>query len=144
MTKIQVTAQQRANALDALNNMWPSVPSKNVHKRLGWWRADTHRHGQVNVNVTSGNTKPDCGTVCCFGGWCAWWPAFQAQGVYADKSGYPKIAGVDHNTDFVLFGSGSMFSPRDYHDADEGFKGSDHKLVTRRLKWLIKNSEVVA
>ena len=57
---IKVTQLQRDNALDALNNMWPSVPPENVVDRLCTWRLDEF------------GTQPDCGTAACFGGWCAW------------------------------------------------------------------------
>ena len=128
---IQVTQQQRDNALDALNNMWPSVPPENVYPGLNAWVRDA---GQ-----------PNCGTVACFGGWCAWWPAFRDQGVVASaSSGAPTILGRHFGVASDLFGNYDLFHPRGEHEADMGFEGNDHELVTHRLKWLIENSEVVA
>jgi len=138
MTKIQVTAQQRANALDALNNMWPSVPPENVKKHLSWWREDRES------NHT--NTPPDCGAVACFGGWCAWWPAFRAQGVTSSSIGAPRLKGSPFSVATVLFGDFTMFYPSGEHEGDGGpkYRGTDHELVTKRLNWLIQNSEVVS
>lgn len=130
--KIKVTAQQRANAIEARDVMWPSVPSKNVATWLASWRKD------------STHEVPTCGTVACFGGWCAWWPSFQAQGVTATPTGAPQLrdkqgAAVGK----TLFGTEDMFLIRGDHTADIGFTGTDHILVTTRLNWLIKNSVVV-
>jgi hypothetical protein len=134
MSKIQVTAQQRANAVEALEVMWPSVPPENVIRHLNHWREDAK------------GTPPTCGTVACFGGWCAWWPSFMNQGVKAASGGAPispsQAAGQRHAEQF-LFGDPEMFDPRGCHPADQRFKGSDHDLVTNRLKWLIESSEVV-
>ncbi len=129
---IQVTRQQRDNALDALNNMWPSVPPENVAIQLRKWREDDTA------------TMPDCGTVACFGGWCAWWPAFRAQGVVAVGPGAPSHFPSGDSVAHVLFGDYRIFYRRYHHESDSMFKGTDHELVTRRLKWLIKNSEVIA
>lgn len=137
---IKVTAQQRANLLDALNVMWPSVPKKNVYPNLDNWRVDRE------------TTPPTCGTVACFGGWCAWWPAFKKQGVRVTDGGAPRLMGDGQSFDKPsrvsqrLFGDDGLFACRDYgHDADpdEMARISPHALVTRRLKWLLANSEVV-
>ena len=48
--KIKVTAQQRANAIEARDVMWPSVPAKNVVNRLYPWR------------LGSAHEAPTCGT----------------------------------------------------------------------------------
>jgi len=137
MTKIQVTAQQRANALDALNVMWPSVPPENVYPDLLDWRKAGH------------GTVPDCGTVACFGGWCEWWPPFREQMKLEPTHG---CAGWHQATS--LFGPSHeraidcLFSIRHYgngHPADQTFPGgTDHELVTNRLNWLIQNTEVVS
>lgn len=133
MGKIQVTQQQRDNAIDALENMWPSVPPKNVYPSLRGWRAE----GEVG--------PPDCGTVACFGGWCAWWPNFVRQGIFPSYAGMPLIkkrsAGICAAEE--LFGISAMFEPRDATLLDWIVAGTDHELVTHRLKWLIANSEVV-
>lgn len=134
-TKIRVTARQRANAVEARNVMWPSVPPENVANWLSSWRLD------------STSEVPTCGTVACFGGWCAWWPSFQAQGVQScGGTGAPELLGKFASSRHVsneLFGSQDMFFTRGDHTADIGFTGTDHKLVTTRLNWLIKNSVVV-
>ena len=133
--KIKVTAQQRANAIEARDVMWPSVPSENVATWLVSWRTD------------STHEVPTCGTVACFGGWCAWWPSFQAQGVQAcEHTGAPKLFGKScshRDASNELFGTEDMLFPRGTHTADIGFSGTDHMLVTTRLNWLIKNSVVV-
>lgn len=131
MEKIKVTQQQRDNALDALHNMWPSVPAKNVARELGAWR------------VGPAHEAPDCGSVACFGGWCSWWPAFVAQGVVRSPMGCARMLDGSFAAR-SLFGDQDLFNCRDGHNADAGFKGSDHKLVTHRLKWLITNSEVIS
>ena len=136
MNKIQVTAQQRANALDARDNMWPSVPEANVMPELASWRRGSDR-----------GVKPNCGTVACFGGWCAWWPAFRAQGVQVDScTGQPyAIGGPTGSVSLDLFGHYGMFYVSGANaDTDYGFQGTDHELVTHRLNWLIENSEVVS
>lgn len=136
---IRVTQQQRRNAMAARFQMWPSVPPENVIRNLSNWRAD------------DSNFRPDCNTVACFGGWCAWWPFFREQGVRADAEGMPYIGEgePDQHGTFValhLFGHRALFLPRGDHPADphpwDDDRVTDHKLVTRRLDWLIANSEV--
>lgn len=133
MNKIQVTAQQRANAIEALTVMWPSVPPDNVYPRL--------RHFGNSDQLLP--ERPDCGTVACFGGWCAFWPGFVSQGMEI-RYGLPLFDGEGGTgAGSALFGA-SLFRQRDHLDCDTGFKGTDHALVTRRLNWLIKNSVVVS
>lgn len=130
MENIKVTQQQRDNALEALNVMWPSVPSKNVVRGLQTWREDDE------------GAAPDCGTVACFGGWCAWWPTFRRQGVRTNSYGAPTHRRLLDVSEF-LFGDGDLFNVRSFHRADWIFNGTDHALVSNRLRWLIKNSTVV-
>lgn len=129
------TQQQRDNTLDALNNMWPSVPEENVALRLSFWRESRSRA-----------KKPDCNTIACFGGWCAVWPAFQTQGVSVHPAyGSPTTPGniyFPHEVAKALFGDVSIFNSRGLHLADDNFTGSDHALVTNRLKELLNNSKV--
>jgi hypothetical protein len=139
------TQQQRANTLDALNNMWPSVPYENVAEKLMYWRT-WKEFGNV----------PDCGSVACFGGWCAWWPAFRAQGVIMGAYGSPRLKNeqdynnyddYDHEIDtrhicMKLFGVMALFNARDYFIADRNFKGTDHELVLHRLQWVLDNTQV--
>jgi hypothetical protein len=130
---IKVTAQQRANAIEARDVMWPSVPESNVTSGLSLWR-DDYRPME----------PPTCGTVACFGGWCEWYPPFRMQlSVSSPKvASWDAIVGLygpsdDPNIDGLL-------DPRGSHCADQGFRGSDHALVLRRINWLIKNSKVDA
>lgn len=125
MNKIQVAPLQRANALEALNVMWPSVPPENVFPGLWDWRTDDAKE------------PPTCGTVACFGGWAEWWPPFKAQiAAMGHSEGYNWRGTVE------LFGT-ALVDSRGYNPADAGFEGTDHELVTNRLRWLISNSEVV-
>lgn len=141
--KIKVTQQQRDNALEALNVMWPSVPEENVYPELERWRNDLLR-----------TKPPTCGTVACFGGWCAWWPPFVAQGIAVELDGRPVVAKFGSTTgalsSMTLFGESSLFDARYPNGEREWFDRlprieceTDHAHVTRRLQWLIENSEVV-
>lgn len=135
MEKIKVTAQQRANALEARDVMWPSVPEANVIEELCNWTE--HQ-----------SDKTDCGTVACFGGWCARWPKFQDQGVYVDKRGVPRSNFEGPFAVSTLLFGDSLFTARssgtDSRMGLYGFDGTDHELVTARLNWLIENSEVIS
>lgn len=128
---IVVTAQQRANALEALNVMWPSVPPQNVYPELLGWRIDPWKR----------STRPNCRTLACFGGWCAWWPAFREQGVRARPVGTPYLVDDEFSSgadvSLQLFGVGDLFRSR-----TEGGGLSDHEVVTQRLGNLIANSRV--
>lgn len=129
---IKVTPQQRENALEALNVMWPSVPPENVYPSLLAWRNSPYREA------------PHCGTLACFGGWSEWWPPFRAQlGLNPGEgtSSWPRLA--------RLFGPPGhkhidwLFNATGGHPADRGFEGTDHELVSNRLRRLIANSEVM-
>lgn len=139
MEKIKVTAQQRANAVEALTVMWPSVPAANVAHKLSTWRAYNEER----------NGPPTCGTHACFGGWCAWWPSFRTQGVTSDSTGAPVMGrAIDGGVARKLFGAKFLFDYRSFlraHRADHNTELlTDHELVTHRLQWLIDNSEVIA
>ena len=125
---IKITAQQRANQLEALNVMWPSVPAKNVYSNLTRWR-------EQNYSIK----KVDCDTLACFGGWCSLYPKFIAQGIYADDYGIPCM-GDASGTEVAgnFFGDGALFLPRSVYEL-----GTDHQVVTTRLKKLIRYSVVV-
>jgi hypothetical protein len=133
---IRVTKQQRANAIEARDVMWPSVPPENVMPDLGAWRA-----------IKCGRGRPTCGAVACFGGWCAWWPGFRAQGVQADGKGMPTLPGMSwaSNVSKELFGHSEMFMARGSATIDRHapYELTDHELVTHRLNWLIANSKVI-
>lgn len=149
MSKIQVTARQRANAIEARDIMWPSVPPENVYPKLGWYRKDpgvpTHNSIGIRGNEIYILKPPSCETLACFSGWCAWWPPYHRQGVQSSIVGSAVIP--ENNSSlyatYTLFGDCDLSSCRDGHVADREFKGTDHELVTHRLNWLIKNSEVI-
>ena len=149
MNKIQVTAQQRANALEALNVFWPTIKPEQVFDRLLRWRSDEGPEGEGCDGVDAEFDRPPvCGTVACFGGWLEWYAPFRAQlGLAPDKGE------VDIDTLHSLFGTTysrdsdklNIFAVlNDGFAADIGFEGTDHELVSHRLRWLIENSEVVA
>lgn len=127
---IKVTAQQRANLLEALHVMWPSVPPENVAKDLRFWLRDSRRK------------RPGCKTIACFGGWCALWPSFVAQGVRPGPLGSPTddTGAFPSRISERLFGESSLFADRKGW-TDEG-PLSDHEVVTFRLQFLLLNSEV--
>lgn len=130
--KIKVTQKQRDNLLEALNVMWPSVPPENVFPALAAFRSGDKF-----------KAKPTCGTVACFGGWCAWWPSFRAQGVRVnpDNVGAPMMGNSYWAAEVAekLFGDYGLFMSRLDHES-----GTDHEVVTARLKKLLANSEVAA
>jgi hypothetical protein len=142
---IEVTKQQRDNLMEAMHVMWPSVPEQNVSSRLGRWRDTT----ALGFYSERSDTPPTCGTVACFGGWCAWWPSFMAQGIHADGTGAPSTKKRGYYADpgaaaRKLFGDGNLFLPRDMHPADKQVpsSASDHELVKERLYWLLHASKV--
>lgn len=129
MAKIQVTAQQRANAIEARDVVWPSVPKKNVARGLGAFTVGEH-------------SRTDCGTVACGGGWICRWPAFRAQGAGVDAEGIPTWNGETYVGGLArgLFGVSTwlLFDARRDNE-----RGTDHEVFARRLRVLIKNSVVV-
>jgi len=138
--KILVTKKQRANLLDAIIRMWPSVPEANVVHYLSTWRG---KEPAMQV--------PTCGTTACFGGWCEWWPPFRKQiGLRAPKSGEKLVYGNQAGWHDItrLFGPMTednvdrLLAPRGCHPSDLGFSGTDHALVANRLQWLFHNSVV--
>lgn len=80
---------------------------------------------------------PTCGTICCFGGWCAWEPAFMAQGIFAEGSmGVPVLA-RDENESVprYLFGDYTLFFSRSVLDELDGapYDCTDRDVVLRRI-----------
>lgn len=160
---INVTQRQRDNALQALNVMWPSIPARNVIRELASWRSEPSVKDPFTVDVS---TIPTCNTIACFGGWCPWWEPFAAQGVIVDPdSGVPDLVqevkdrirahyspfrhGANALVALHLFGFPELFYAQgEFLDCSD-IKGynekncSAHAAVTRRLKWLIKNSQVI-
>lgn len=160
---INVTQRQRDNALQALNVMWPSIPTRNVVPELSCWRSEPNAADPFTVDVS---TIPTCKTIACFGGWCPWWEPFAAQGVIVDaETGIPDLVQevknriLDHYRPWRhaspclvavhLFGVPDMFYAQGEFLDFSGIKDynestcSAHAAVTRRLKWLIKNSRVI-
>lgn len=140
-----ITRQQLHNLLEARDVMWPSVPGGNVLPQLGAWRNDS-------VIVDRTNEPPTCGTMACFGGWCAWWPTFRKQGVRSDRTGAPYVERrgglLPNGVAQYLFGYEWLFSARGFAYADIGIlkrrgeRIGDHELVTRRLNYAITNAVV--
>lgn len=122
------TPQQIANLREALEVWWPSVPEANVADRLRFYTKDE-------------SDRTDCCTVACFGGWAARWPGLIAQGLGVSECGYP-VLGAEVFGPFIadaLFGDISLFKARGSHEADEDFTGTDHELVTNRLRWALEH-----
>jgi hypothetical protein len=138
MKKLVVTAQQRANALEALNVFWPSIKPAQVAHHLRFWREDEDEQDNYL------DQPPGCGTVACFGGWLEWHTPFRSQlGLASDKGE------VEFEELLSLFGTTgnaggfNIFAERNFgFPADFDFTGTDHELVSNRLRWLIENSEV--
>lgn len=146
------TEQQICNINDALHNMWPSVKPEQVSQNLGLWRSKKCGDEEEEIDSVEAYTiPPACGTMACFGGHCAWWPAFRAQGVQVGTWGQPKLratselcpgggAGVAAE---LLFGDELMFKTRWSHPADPAPGSeddetiSDHELVANRLRWAL-------
>ena len=148
MNKLQVTPLQRANALEALNNWWPTVNPAKVAERLNFWRADPNAAGEIGRHdVPDLDQPPRCGTVACFGGWLEWHVPFRQQaGLDPDKGEADledmfNFFGVTRNT--KIFSERRCGCKADVDAAGEPFTGTDHELVSNRLRWLIENSEVV-
>ena len=148
---IKVTQLQRNNALSA-KKMWNSVPEAKVMPGLNGWNSLSVREdgdGEDDKEMT-----PDCNTICCFGGWCAYWPEFRAQGVIAVWGGMPAFEGLyAGEVDKVLFGCDDLFAIRGEGDAEKLLEekdqdaydeASDWQIVMNRINWLIKNSVVTA
>lgn len=126
------TQQQRDNTLDALNVMWPSIPPEEVSPGLESW-------------YLASEVEDGCGSLACFGGWCALWPNFQKQGVVAGLGGRPTSNRTNHffmSVPYMLFGNHGLFISRGGFISDGGFVGTDHELITNRLTWLLENSTV--
>ena len=130
---IEVSELQRKNLLEA-KEMWDSVPEKNVISGLKDFRAERR--------LVAMREAPTCNTLACFGGWCAWWPAFQAQGVIVSFSGGPHVRNHDCTSTF-LFGHPNLFARRGDYLIDRFTNdSSDWKIIMNRLNWVIKHSEV--
>jgi hypothetical protein len=119
--------------------MWKTIPPENVSYQLETWRLDNNS-GQPDV-------PPTCNTIACFGGWCAWWPAFRQQGVKSFFDGSPSFRVDLDNYDMpykvsqVLFGDRRLFNPRGLF-GNEKTKGlTDHEVVMKRLVALLKEAE---
>jgi hypothetical protein len=130
---IKVTQQQKLNQLSA-KEMWLTVPTENVSWNLGDWREDNHFNYK--------NSPPSCGTIACFGGWCAWWPYFRAQGVGSNNRGVPDN-GTSLSVPGDLFGCGFLGETA-FYSRHPSEKGTDWQVVMTRINRMLKNSEVAA
>lgn len=143
--KIQVTAQQRANAIEARDLMVPSIPAENLAPNLSYWGSTGRREEVIR-------TRKACGAVACFGGWCTIWPSFREQGVTTAYAGSwePALKGDPYasagEVSFRLFGDSALFCPRLSRAVGDSIteRGSETKIILRRLNKLIKNSKVQA
>jgi hypothetical protein len=96
--------------------------------------------------------EPTCGTIACFGGWCAWEPAFRELGVRSNHHGAPVIdegcarSGLDVAQ--YLFGDEAMFCPAMRGDIWPGVEDygttlgvprvPDHQIVLNRIEKRLK------
>lgn len=138
-----VTQQQRDNALEALHIMMPSILEEDVVTNLEHWNG-----GDLAKGI-------GCGTLACFGGFCASYLPFIEQGVCVESRGMPTMStGVSSRevssrvVSNILFGDTSMFNCRynsylDFDASGKIFKGTDHELICHRLRKLIKTSKIV-
>ena len=101
---------------------------------LDGWRQD-----EVFEDRTA--KSPSCGSICCFGGWCAWEPAFRALGVRSDSRGAPRLPGDIHVSQH-LFGVNYMFGirqrnegarPGDSHARPNSVFITDKQVVINRI-----------
>lgn len=114
------------NLRDALV-WWQTVPEANVVPRLRWYTEGDHDH-------------TDCKTVACFGGWCARWPGLRAQGLGLDNGGGPtSVHGGGPDSASWFFGDQDLWRTRFSHESDSGFTGTDHALVTNRIRWALEH-----
>lgn len=129
------TSRQIANIKEAIE-MWQTVPPENVYLGLVGWMDRITRLG------------PTCKTLACFGGWCAYWPAFQQQGV-VPVFGRPTMPSPDGHwvrgaveTAEHLFGDRQLFNSRGHHptDLDHRATMTDHEIVMCRLRALLKQA----
>lgn len=84
------------------------------------------------------NRETNCRTVACFGGWAARWPSLVQQGLSLAVNGVPKYGNLTaYDVALPIFGDDQIFHPRGAHEADGLFYGSDHALVTNRIRWAL-------
>ena len=136
---ITITQLQRDNLLEA-KKMWLTVPEANVSYRLSAWRISPDK-----------NSAPDCNTISCFGGWCAWYPAFRDQGLKASIVGGPEFATrtsdviASYDASYRLFGLYEMFVSRGAVRnrgifCSETEAGSDWQIVMNRIDSALANT----
>jgi hypothetical protein len=122
------TPQQIDNIREAIK-MWETVPPENVYPELGDWRD----------GLAGGlSRRPTCKTVACFGGWCAHWPKFRAQGLRADYwLGAPKLRNTKEPFEVadIIFGDAGLFNTRS--SSERLSDATDHAIVMNRLKKLL-------
>jgi hypothetical protein len=109
--------------------MWKTIPDKNIYPGLAKWTQQKSKN-------------PNCNTIACFGGWCAYMPEFKKLGLYFDVVGFPSIDLIcktskkpysiwGSSLSYFLFGSFSMFDSRE--DNLDKFV-SDYETVKLRLE----------
>ena len=137
---IEITHKQFKN-LDEAKAMWSTIPERNVAERLSEWR---------NIRTDKPSKAPTCKTIACFGGWCAYWPAFQEQGIHGSSVGSPtKVIQGTYlkvpEVSLMLFGVENMFVVRGYHPQDKIAlpATSDWQIVMNRIDWMLENCFVL-
>lgn len=147
-----ITKQQRENLVEAIEVMWPSIPPENISHYLSDWRDDLDPIGDDDDSALPTIKSPDCNTIACFGGWCAWWPSFRAQGVFSTNDGVPSIgtSWLGHESIDVseeLFGYRQMFYMNGHSDIDQELENfeelNDKQIVQARLQFILDNSYIV-
>lgn len=148
MKKIRITRLQRFNAEFVRDSMWPAVPPDRVVHELNVFRARLNNGDPSDYTIVSARHKVDCKTVACFGGWLALNPYFQSLGVTPDTVGAPYMSdracrwSSRNSIEAVskkLFGAFDLFAMRRPKE-----RGTDHEVVMKRIKRLIRTSFVTS
>lgn len=125
--------------IESMRAMKTEQQMQNLREALIWWQTVPEANVSPNLSrYTDGDhNRTDCGTVACFGGWCARWPGLVDQGLRLNAWGCP--AGNTPKQAKKLFGDADIWSARWSHRADGFFEGSDHALVTNRIRWALEH-----
>jgi hypothetical protein len=107
---------------------------------LNDWRQETDNEDigpgeEAPVNLQM--DEPTCGTIACFGGWCAWEPAFRELGVQAGLDGVPRLPRLPGawcsawEVAEYLFGDEALFNSATYDEEDA--HENHHEIVLARI-----------
>lgn len=132
------TRKQLKNIREALV-WWQTVPEENVYPYLNNWTSMYDLKGRD----VSNRQATTCNTIACFGGWACRHPSLIAQGAIINEYGWPEMKRGRYVEEYGvakrLFGDSELFKWRGQHEADKGFEGTDHALVTNRLRWALEH-----